>query len=49
MGESSPIGRFWLPDFFIGAQAEIMGWKLATADRGRFETYFPSVEFETPT
>ena len=38
-----------LPDFFIGAQAEIMGWKLATADQGRFKTYFPSVEFETPT
>jgi predicted nucleic acid-binding protein len=38
-----------LPDFFIGAQAEIMGWKLATADQGRFKTYFPSVALETPS
>jgi predicted nucleic acid-binding protein len=37
-----------LPDFFIGAHAEIMGWKLATADRGRFETYFPSISVEIP-
>ena len=38
-----------LPDFFIGAHAEIMGWKLATADQGRFKTYFPSVVLETPS
>jgi predicted nucleic acid-binding protein len=37
-----------LPDFFIGAHAEIMGWPIATADEGRFRTYFPSVPFETP-
>ncbi len=37
-----------LPDFFIGAHAGIMGWTLATADRGRFKTYFPSVPLETP-
>ena len=36
-----------LPDFFIGAQAEIMGWKLATADQGRFRAYFPSVALKT--
>lgn len=38
-----------LPDFFIGAHAEIMGWKLATADQGRFKTYFPRVALETPS
>ncbi len=42
------ISSMPLPDFFIGAHAEIMGWKLATADRGRFETYFPSISVEMP-
>lgn len=37
-----------LPDFFIGAHAKIMGWKLATADRGRFQTYFPSTPLKMP-
>jgi predicted nucleic acid-binding protein len=37
-----------LPDFFIGAHAQIMGWPLATADEGRFRTYFPTVNLQTP-
>ena len=37
-----------LPDFFIGAHAQAMGWRLATADTGRFKTYFPSVRLTTP-
>jgi len=37
-----------LPDFFIGAHAQIMDWHLATADAGRFKTYFPSVPLDTP-
>ncbi|MBV8199690.1 MAG: PIN domain-containing protein [Acidobacteria bacterium] len=37
-----------LPDFFIGAHAQIMGWPLATVDAGRFRTYFPSVPLVTP-
>jgi predicted nucleic acid-binding protein len=37
-----------LPDFFIGAHAKIMGWELATADQGRFQTYFPSVSLKMP-
>jgi predicted nucleic acid-binding protein len=37
-----------LPDFFIGAHAQIMGWTLATADTDRFKTYFPTVPLKTP-
>jgi len=37
-----------LPDFFIGAHAEIMGWTLATADADRYRTYFPKVKLQTP-
>lgn len=37
-----------LPDFFIGAHAQVMGWALATADAGRFRTYFPSVRLVVP-
>ncbi len=32
-----------LPDFFIGAHAQVMGWQIATSDEGRFKTYFPEV------
>jgi len=37
-----------LPDFFIGAHAQIMGWTLATADESRYRTYFPKVRLKTP-
>ena len=37
-----------LPDFFIGAHAAMMGWDIATVDRGRFQTYFPAVSLQTP-
>jgi predicted nucleic acid-binding protein len=43
-----PIPSMPLPDFFIGAHANIMGWELATADQGRFHTYFPSVPLIMP-
>lgn len=45
-GKESPAMP--LPDFFIGAHAQIMGWPLATADQGRFKTYFPRVPLVTP-
>jgi len=37
-----------LPDFFIGAHAQLMGWKLATRDVERYRTYFPTVELIEP-
>ncbi len=37
-----------LPDFFIGAHAQVMGWAIATADRDRFKTYFPRVPLSSP-
>lgn len=37
-----------LPDFFIGAHAEIMGWKLATRDSERIAKYFPKVGLVIP-
>ena len=45
-GKDSP--HMPLPDFFIGAHAQVMGWRLATADEGRIKTYFPSVLLITP-
>ncbi len=37
-----------LPDFFIGAHAEVMGLTVVTRDAVRFRTYFPSVVLITP-
>ena len=44
----TPIPLMPLPDFFIGAHAKIMDWELATADKGRFHAYFPSVTLKMP-
>jgi len=45
---SRPSSGIPLPDFFIGAHAMLMDWPLATADRGRFDTYFPAVALKLP-
>lgn len=37
-----------LPDFYIGAQAAVMGMELITRDAGRYRTYFPSVKIVCP-
>jgi len=37
-----------LPDFYIGAQAEVERITLVTRDAARYRTYFPKVELITP-
>lgn len=37
-----------LPDFLIGAQAELRGWPVLTSDRKGFSSYFPTVEIIDP-
>jgi len=44
----SPPPKMPLPDFFIGAQAQVMGWKIATRDQARFKNYFSTVPLLTP-
>ena len=45
-GKGSP--RTPLPDFFVGAHAQVMGWALATADTDRIRAYFPNVRLVAP-
>lgn len=37
-----------LPDFFIGAQAAVLGSTLITRDAKRYRTYFPTVDLIAP-
>jgi predicted nucleic acid-binding protein len=37
-----------LPDFYIGAHAEISGFTLVTRDVARYRTYFPKLKLITP-
>lgn len=37
-----------LPDFFIGAQAQVLGIPILTRDKGRYKTCFPSVPLICP-
>ena len=37
-----------LPDFFIGAHAQVLGASLLTRDTRRYSTYFPTVPLITP-
>jgi len=37
-----------LPEFFIGAHAEVTGLPILTRDAGRYKTYFPTVALISP-
>ena len=37
-----------LPDFFIGAQASVLGENLLTRDSSRYKTYYPTVNLIAP-
>ena len=37
-----------LPDFFVGAQAAVLGCAILTRDIRRYETYFPTVDVLAP-
>jgi predicted nucleic acid-binding protein len=37
-----------LPDFYIGAHAQVEGLTLITRDAARYRTYFPSVDLIAP-
>lgn len=37
-----------LPDFYIGAQAAVLGMDLITRDEGRYRTYFPTLRIKCP-
>ncbi|HBE81998.1 MAG TPA: DNA-binding protein, partial [Blastocatellia bacterium] len=37
-----------MPDFYIGAHAEVSGFRVLTRDPRRFKRYFPSVELIAP-
>ena len=37
-----------LPDFYIGAQAAVQKWPLVSRDKGRYTSYFPTVQVIMP-
>ena len=37
-----------LPDFIIGAHAEVAGMRLVTREGGRYRSYFPAVPLIAP-
>ncbi len=37
-----------MPDFYIGAHADVMGWTLLTRDKQTFKPYFPNLQVISP-
>jgi predicted nucleic acid-binding protein len=42
------IKRSQLPDFYVGAQAAVLGIDVIARDVGRYKTYFPTVKLVCP-
>ena len=42
------VKRSPLPDFYVGAQAAVLGMNLITRDTSRYRTYFPTVKLISP-
>jgi predicted nucleic acid-binding protein len=42
------VKRSPLPDFYIGAQAAVLGMELITRDLNRYQHYFPTVRLISP-
>jgi len=42
------VRRSPLPDFFVGAQAAVLGMDLITRDTPRYRSYFPTVKLISP-
>ena len=47
--QTPPSARIPLPDFFIGAHAQVLKVPLITADKERYPTYFPGLKLITPS
>lgn len=47
--QSGGIKTSPLPDFYIGAHAEVEGHTLVTRDSARYRTYFPNVALIAPS
>lgn len=37
-----------LPDFYIGAHAAVNEWSILTRDKGRYQSYFPTLKVIAP-